>query len=204
MKNLKNILVAFLLLNFIAVKSQDDSIKFNPVQKHVSKLTIEPGVGIHPMPIVDFRVSNIIQYNANKHLNFVSYSYYARHNAFRKNFNYIKSDYSFSLSQMIGVGTSLYTRKGSHTFSLLGGVKLESFKETLSNPEFDKVSATSSAVTSEFALLYNGKLGQKKYFFSYRVYLPLSPYPARTFDSNAIDGNLANVSLEMGVGIRLK
>ena len=53
-------------------------------------------------------------------------------------------------------------------------------------------------------VMYNLKLGQKKYFFSYRMYIPLSPYPLKTIDINAVDGNLANISLEMGVGIRLK
>ena len=61
-----------------------------------------------------------------------------------------------------------------------------------------------SSVSPDFGLMYNLKLGKKKYFFSYRMYLPLYPYPFESGDVNSIDGNLANVTLEFGVGIRLK
>ncbi len=46
--------------------------------------------------------------------------------------------------------------------------------------------------------------GKKKYFSSYRMYIPLNPYPLKSTDILAIDGNLANMTLEFGVGTRLK
>jgi hypothetical protein len=36
------------------------------------------------------------------------------------------------------------------------------------------------------------------------MYLPLYPYPFKTKDVFSLDGNMANISLEFGVGIRLK
>jgi hypothetical protein len=52
--------------------------------------------------------------------------------------------------------------------------------------------------------MYNLKIGKQKYFFSYRMYIPLYPYPFKTYDFTAIDATLAGISLEFGVGVRLK
>jgi gamma-glutamylcyclotransferase (GGCT)/AIG2-like uncharacterized protein YtfP len=57
---------------------------------------------------------------------------------------------------------------------------------------------------SQQVTTYNLRTGKKKYYFTYRMYIPHSPYPAITIDINSIDGNLANITLEVGVGIRLK
>ena len=98
-----------------------------------------------------------------------------------------------------------FTRKHtSHTFSFMAGIKYDAFKETLENPEFEKVSASVSSVSPDVGLMYNLKIGKKKYFFSYRMYIPLYPYPFKSSDITAIDGNMANLSLEFGFGIRLK
>jgi hypothetical protein len=51
---------------------------------------------------------------------------------------------------------------------------------------------------------YNLRAGKKKHYFTYRMYIPHSPYPVITIDINSIDGNLANITLEVGVGIRLE
>jgi hypothetical protein len=51
---------------------------------------------------------------------------------------------------------------------------------------------------------YYLRAGKKKHYFTYRMYIPHSPYPVITIDINSIDGNLANITLEVGVGIRLE
>jgi hypothetical protein len=53
-------------------------------------------------------------------------------------------------------------------------------------------------------LMYSMKRGWKKYFFTYRMYLPLYPWPLKSTDINYSDGNMNNIALEFGVGIKIK
>jgi hypothetical protein len=74
----------------------------------------------------------------------------------------------------------------------------------LENPDFETVSASVSSLDPDVGLMYNIKIGKKKYFFSYRTYIPLYPYPFKSTDVWTLDGNMANLSFEFGLGIRLK
>lgn len=168
------------------------------------KLTIEPALGINPMPMSDIVLSNLVQWNVKKHLHLVARSSVSFNTAFGRNFNYIRTDYSYSLSQTVGIGTSLYLKRSSHSFSFMAGVKYDATKETLVNPDFEQVSLATRTVSPDFGLLYNLKMGRKNPFFSFRMYVPLYPYPFKTKDISAIDGNMANLSLEFGVGFRIR
>lgn len=203
MKLINYLSIILLLLNFSAI-GQTDTTQTTKKQFPLRKLSIEPAIGINPMPMSDIVVSNLVQWNVKKHFNVVSRSAMTFNTAFARNFNYVHTDYSYSLSQTIGIGTSFYLKRSSHTFSLMAGVKYDATKETLNNPAFEKISVASSTLSPDLGLMYNLKWGKKKYFFSYRMYIPLYPYPFKNFDINSIDGNLANISLEFGVGIRLK
>ena len=108
------------------------------------------------------------------------------------------------INQKFGVGTSLYSKRSSHTFSFLAGVKYDAFKETLHNPEFETVSASASAVSPDFGLMYHLQKGVGKCFFSYRMYVPLYPYPFGSSDITSVTGNLSAITMEFGIGIQLK
>lgn len=204
MKFIKYLYISLLLINSPIVSAQTDSSKTSPKQFTISKLTTELGIGINPYPTSDFIVSNVLQWNLKKRLSIIAYTTYSANNAFERTFNYITNDYNYSLSQKFGIGTSFYAKKSSHTISLLGGIKYDAYKETLDNPDFEKISVSFSSVSPDVGLMYNLKFGRKKYFFSYRMYIPLYPYPFLTSDILATDANIANVSMEFGVGIRLK
>ena len=152
----------------------------------------------------NFLVSNIVQWNIEKRLSIVSYTSYAYNNAMDRDFNYIRTDYNNSLSQKFGIGTSLYGKRSSHTFSMMAGIKYDAYQETLHNPEFEPVIASVKSVSPDFGLMYNWKIGKGKCFFSYRMYLPIYPYPLKSFDIWTLDGNLANITMEFGMGIRLQ
>lgn len=152
----------------------------------------------------DLVVSTLVQWNITPRLNLVSRSAYTANTIFSRDFNYIHTDYSYAIGQTIGIGTSLYGKHASHTFSFMAGIAYDATKETLNHPDFEQVSMESSALRPDAGLMYNAKVGKGKVFFSYRMYIPLYPYPFKTTDINAIDGNMANLSLEFGVGIRLK
>jgi hypothetical protein len=204
MKTLLYISTSFLILSLSATAAQNDSTGRVKIKYPVRRLTIEPAVGINPMPSADLLISNLVQWNLKKRLSLVAHTYYSFNDAFLGDVNYIKTNYNYSISQKFGIGTSLYLKNSSHTFSLLAGIKYDAFKETLENPEFEKVSASLSSFGPDVGLMYSLKIGKKKYFFSYRMYIPLYPYPFESSDILAIDGNIASISLEFGFGIRLK
>lgn len=201
MKTLQ-IYIAILFLGTLNSFAQTDSLA--SVKKAKYKITVEPGIGISPMPIMDMTLSNVVQIRITKRLSAISYTSLKENNLFFRNFNYIKSTNNHTLTKELGIGSSFYTKRSIHTLSLLGGIKYDTYHETLDNPKFEKVDVTIKSWSPEAGMMYNLKLGKKKYFFSYRMYIPLFPYPVKTIDNTAVDGNLANVSLEFGLGIRLK
>jgi len=204
MKLVKYISVLALIINSAVANAQTDTTKTIADNHESRMLTLEPAIGINPYPSSDFLVSNILQWNYSRKLSVIAYTVYSANNAFERTFNYVTNDYNYFLSQKIGIGTTFYSGRSSHTISFLGGIKYDAYKETLDNPDYEKVSVSFSSVNPDFGLMYNLKLGKKKYYFSYRMYIPLCPYPLITSDILAIDGNMANISMEFGVGIRLK
>ncbi|MBK9985192.1 MAG: hypothetical protein IPP15_23025 [Saprospiraceae bacterium] len=203
MKIINYISIFFLLLNLSAVNAQNaSSFKIHGTYP-VRTLTLEPAIGLNIWTMGDLRVSNVVQWNIKKRLSLISYSAYVYNNSMSRNFNYIRTDYDYTLNQKFGVGTSLYGRHSSHTFSLLAGIKYDAIKETLVNPEFEQVTASVHSVSPDFGLMYNLKKGIGKYFFTYRMVIPLYPYPFKSFDITSVDGNLANIAMEFGVGVRL-
>ena len=195
-------IITILFLGSITSFAQDDSLKSTKKAKY--KITVEPGIGISPMPIMDMTISNIMQFRITKRLSAISYTSLKENNLFLRNFNYIKTTNNHTLTKKIGIGSSFYTKRSIHTLSLLAGIKYDTYHETLNNPKFEKVGVTIKSWSPDFGLMYNMKLGKKKYFFSYRIYVPLFLFPIKTIDMSAIDGHLANISFEIGAGIRLK
>lgn len=194
-----SIFFSFLTLSASAQKV-DSEIARNSIP--LRRITIEPAIGLEPMS--DLIISNLVQLNLKKRLSIVSYTSYSYNNAMQRDLNYIKTNYNYTLSQKFGIGTSLYTKHSSNTFSLMAGIRYDAFKETFENPEFEKVSASVSSFSPDVGLLYNLKIGKKKYFFSYRMFIPLYPYPLISSDIWSLNDNMANLSLEFGLGIRLK
>lgn len=175
-------------------------------EKHstVRKLTIDPGIGIHSNFGTDLLISNLIQWNPKKHLSLASHSSFNINNIFQRDFNGIKTDYNYSINQKFGVGTTFYSKKSSNTFLLMAGVKYTSFQETLINPDHNKVSASINSISPDYGLMYNLRKGVKKYFFSFRMYVPLYPWPVKDVNISSADGNMNNIALEFGVGIKIK
>jgi hypothetical protein len=203
MKTTTYLFIAVLLCSLPASGAQRDTTETVGTDYPVSKFTLEPAIGINPWPMSDMLISNLVQWNINRRLSIVSFSSYSYNNAFLREFNHMKTNYSSSLSQKFGVGTSFYSENYSHTVSVLGGIRYDAFKETLENPEFETLSASINSLSPDFGLMYNLKARRDKYFFTFRMYVPLYPYPIKGSDIYYIDGNMANISLEFGVGFYL-
>lgn len=194
------LLFLFTSTHSVAQKKLSDTGK----QDLVRKLTIEPGLGIHTNFGTDFLITNLVQWNPTKRLSIASHTSFNINNIFQRDFNYVKTNYNYSINQKFGIGSTFYSKKSSHTLLLMIGAKYTAFKETLENPNLDKISTSISALSPDYGLMYSFKRGWKKYFFTYRMYVPLYPWPIKGSDINYIDGNRNNIALELGVGIKIK
>lgn len=167
------------------------------------ELTVEPSLGIHADMDVDLLFSALVQWNPKRKLAFASHSSYNVNNITARDVESVHTDYNYSLTQRFGVGTTLYGKRSSHSFFLMGGVNYTAYQETLVNPSLQQVSASISSISPDYGLLYSLKKGRKNVFYTFRAYLPLYPWPLKGSDINYVDANLYAISLEFGVGIRI-
>lgn len=166
--------------------------------------SVEPAIGIHTNFGTDLLITNLVQWNPSKHLAIASHSSFNINNPFIRNFNGIKTDFNYSLNQKFGIGLTLTAKKSSHTILVLAGIKYTSYKETIDDPALEKNSITINTTSPDYGIMYSYKQGLKKYFFTFRTYIPLYPWPIKGSDINYTDSNLNNIALELGLGIRIK
>lgn len=204
MKQRKSLFLIISALTFSNSFAQTEKPGVNEKHFAVRQLTIEPGIGSHSNFGTDLLITNLVQWNPKKHLAFASHSSYNINNLLQRNFNGIKTEYNYSINQKFGVGTTFYSKRSSNTFLLMAGVKYTSFKESLVNPDNKIVSAGVNAFSPDYGLMYSLKKGVKKYFFSFRMYVPLYPWPVKATNISAVDGNINNIALEFGAGIKIK
>jgi hypothetical protein len=203
MKQSTIIIMLLAVLTFTKSIAQTKTQSGNEKHSTARLLTIAPGIGIHTNFGTDLLITNLVQWNPKKNLTLAAHSSYNINNLLQRNFNGITTNYNYSLNQKFGIGTTLYSKRSSNTFLLMAGVKYTSFKETLVTPDNNKVSAVVNALSPDYGLMYSFTRGVKKFFFSYRMYVPLYPWPAKQFDVSALDGNINNVALEFGAGINI-
>ncbi len=204
MKQLKLLFVGISILACANSFAQKNMLAVKEKHATVRQLTIEPGIGIHTNFGTDFLISNLIQWNPHKHLSLASHTSFNINNILQRDFNGIKTNHNYSINQKFGIGTTFYSKRSSTTFLLMAGVKYTSFKETLTNPDHNKVSASVHSISPDYGLMYDFRKGVKKYFFSFRMYVPLYPWPIKDFDISYADGNMNNIALEFGLGIKIK
>ncbi len=176
----------------------------NRYQQSFTRWSIEPAVGIHTNFGTDLLLSNLLQWNPTRHLSISSHSSYDINNVTQREFNNIKTEYNYSWNQKFGIGSTFYGKRSRHSFFLMAGVKYTAFKETLDNPSFDRADVNISSWSPDYGIMYSLKKGVKNCFFTFRTYIPLYPYPLKGSDINYADGNMNNIALEFGVGIKLK
>ncbi len=204
MKPYKCLSLLFFLLVYANVFAQKDSSKHMDKQYPVRILTIEPGVGIHANFGTDLLIANLVQWNPRKKLSLASYTSFNINNISQRNFNHVKTNYNYSINQKFGVGTTFYMRKSANTFLLMIGAKYTTYKETLDNPNLNKVSTSISALSPDYGVMHSFKRGWKKYFFTSRFYLPLSPLLTKGAKIEYVQGTFRDIALEFGVGIKIK
>jgi hypothetical protein len=205
MKTKNNLsLVLFLCVSTLSLAQKDVSVGSAKNLNVPRQLTVEPGLGIHTNFGTDLLLSALVQWNPYKHLSVASHSSYNINNITQRDFNYIETNYNYSLNQKLGAGMIFNRKKSSHTVLVMAGIKYTAFKETLNNPDLVKVSTSISTVSPDYGVMYSYKHGWKKYFFTGRMYLPLYPWPTKGSSILYTEGNINNIALELGIGIHLK
>jgi hypothetical protein len=198
------LIITLSLFVHASVIAQKNMSTENYTPSPVRQLTIEPGIGLHSNFGTDFLIANLIQWNPNKRLSLASHTSYNINNPAQRKFNGIKTNHDYSINQKFGVGTSFYSKRSSNTFMLMAGFKYTSFQETLINPDGNQVTASINSLSPDYGMMYSLKKGVKKYFFSFRVYVPIYPWPVKDVEIHASDGNMNNIALEFGIGIKIK
>lgn len=174
-------------------------------QKYPQRLlTVEPAIGFHTNMGADLILSAMVQWSPKRKLALASHSFYSINNITAREQNYVVTDYNYSLSQRLGVGTTFYAKRSSHSIFFMGGVNYTAYQETLKNPALDEVTTSISSLSPDYGLMYSLKKGGKKCFFTFRAYIPLYPWPMKGSDINYVDANMNTISLEFGVGIKIK
>ncbi len=204
MKNQKYIFLIITILTWSYHFSQTRTVDSTNVRSKFRQLSVEPSIGIHTNPGTDLLLSAVVQWNPYKHLAVASYSSYNINNPFQREIDGVKTEYNYSLNQKFGVGLTLSVRKSTHTVLAMAGIKYTSFKETIVDPALDQISIAINTTSPDYGFMYSYKLGRKKYFFTFRTYVPLYPWGIKSTEINYIDGNINNIALELGIGIRLK
>jgi hypothetical protein len=163
-----------------------------------NRITVEPAIGTRLSTLMgsaDIGLSNLIQYNLHRSVSLLAHTAVS-FDFENRNKSDIHQNYSYTLFQKIGLGTSVYTKRTMHTVSFLIGVKYNAYSGTLTNSELsDAITTKTQSLSPDYGLMYNLKLGANKYFFSGRIYIPLQ---------DGYYGIIENAHLELGVGIRLK
>jgi len=204
MKLLKYFFLFLLFCGYLEGFAQSDSVASIDNARPARTLTVEPGIGIHTNFGTDVLISTLVQWNPRRHLSLASHSSFNINNVTQRSFNNIETNYNYSVNQKFGIGLSTYTRKSSHAFLLMVGAKYTSYQESLVNPSFSAATASIDSWSPDYGLMYSLKRGWKKYFFTTRLYLPLYPWPTKGSNILYTDGNMQNVALEFGVGIKIK
>lgn len=204
MKQHTLLFILITIIPFSKIFSQTKNTGASKEQATIRVLTIEPGIGIHTNFGTDLLFTNLVQWNPKKRLAIVSYSSYNINNIFLTKFNGVSTEYNYSINQKFGIGTTFYAKRSSNTFLFLAGAKYTTYKETLVDPDKNKVSASINSFSPDYGLMYSLKKGVKKYFFSFRMYIPLYPWPIKDISTSVVDGNMNNISLEFGVGLKIK
>ena len=204
MNFLKYFFLLFSLLTSAYVFAQKSISVATSEHSTVRQLTIEPGIGIHTNFGTDFLITNLIQWNPHKRFGIASHTSFNINNITQRNFNDIKTDYNYSINHKFGAGTTFYSKRSSHTFLLMVGAKYTTYRETIDDEDLNKVSTTISAFSPDYGMMYSLKKGWKKYFFTARMYVPLYPWPVKGSNILYTDGNLNNIAVELGVGIKIK
>ncbi len=182
------ILIAFFLLVIIQLQAQDSLPTFK--SEKFRSIEIKTGLGIgYPPRIYKIPINIVYQQNIKGGFSTILYSEFL--SMFSKS---SESSYSeFIWLEAVGIGKTIGNNRFNNGFYLLGGGRVYHSRLALYNTDFNQNTLVTKKITPELGLLYNLKVGKKKYYFTTQMYFALTPI------KNFIE---ARHTLTMGVGYR--
>lgn len=188
MIRIKSILIVSFLLVILKLQAQDSLPTFK--SEKFRSIEIKTGIGVgFPPRIYKIPINIVYQQNIKGGFSTILYSEFL--SMFSKN---SESSYSeFIWLEAVGIGRTIGNNRFSNGLYLLGGGRVYHSKLALYNTDFNQNTLVTKKITPELGILYNLKVGKKKYYFTTQMYFALTPM------KNFIE---ARHTLTMGVGYR--
>lgn len=184
----KLILIAFFLLGNLQLQAQDSLPTFK--SEKFRSIEIKTGIGIgYPPRIYKIPINIVYQQNIKRGFSTILYSEFLSMFASNSESNYSE----FTWVEAVGIGRTIGNNKFNNGLYLLGGVRVYHSKLALHNTDFNQHTLATNKITPELGLLYNLKVGKKKFYFTTQMYFALTPF------KNFIE---ARHTFTMGVGYR--
>jgi hypothetical protein len=181
------ILMVFLLLENIQLQAQDRLPTFK--SEKFRSIEVKTGIGILPR-IYNVPINIVYQQNIKRGFSTILYSEFL--SMFSKS---SESSYSeFIWLETVGIGRTIGNNRFNNGLYLLGGGRVYHSKLALYNTDFNQNTLETKRITPELGLLYNLKVGKKKFYFTTQMYFALTPI------KNLIE---ARHTFMMGIGYRL-
>ena len=184
----KSILIVSFLLAIIQLQAQDSIPTFK--SEKFRSIEIKTGIGVgFPPRIYKIPINIVYQQNIKGGFSTILYSEFL--SMFSKS---SESSYSeFIWLESVGIGKTIGNNRFNNGLYLLGGGRVYHSKLALYNTDFNQNTLVTKKITPELGLLYNLKVGKKKYYFTTQMYFALTPI------KNFIE---ARHTLTMGIGYR--
>lgn len=188
MIKIKSILLVSFLLVIIQLQAQDSLPTFK--SEKFRSIEIKTGIGVgFPPRIYKIPINIVYQQNIKGGFSTILYSEFL--SMFSKS---SESSYSeFIWLEAVGIGKTIGNNRFNNGLYLLGGGRVYHSKLALYNTDFNQNTLVTKKITPELGLLYNLKVGKKKYYFTTQMYFALTPI------KNFIE---ARHTLTMGIGYR--
>lgn len=183
-----SILIAFFLLVNLQLQAQDSLPTFK--SEKFRSIEVKTGIGIgYPPRIYKIPINIVYQRNIKRGFSTILYSEFL--SMFSGN---SESSYNeFTWVEAVGIGRTIGNNRFYNGLYLLGGGRVYHSKLALYNTDFNQNTLVTNKITPELGLLYNLKVGRKKFYFTTQMYFALTPL------KNFIE---ARHTLTMGVGYR--
>ncbi len=186
MKKKNIILIAFFILLRLQLQAQDDLPTYK--SETFRSIEVKTGIGIIPLPY-QIPINVVYQQNMKRGFSAILYSEFLH--------RYGK-DGSLSLRETIwresvGIGRTFGNGKYNNGLYLLGGGRYY-YSRLVVDADLNENTLTTKKLNPELGLLYNLKVGRKKWYFSTQLYFALTPL--KNFSES-------RHSLMLGVGYRL-
>jgi hypothetical protein len=182
-------IILFMISSTSLVLSQDAVPSYAFPKTKSVELKIGAGKLQPQLLAIDFNY----QQNLTKHFSLISFSQIDI-TAWDRNPDkiYLVTNYFFFV-QSFGIGASIGARKFNTGLSLLAGGRFYHSKAMVN--EIHDPEMVTNRILPELGLLYNLKIGKKKYYFSTQIYLPLTPFSSALIEKN--------ITLSVGIGFKI-